>query len=159
MDKINTLEKILDRQLAWISRADTRISLVLPLATAMLGSLAALAPKPTNWEILPAILASISAILIVLAMIFSSLACFPRVAGPKSSNIFFNGIAGRETGQYKKIMCEISEDDYLDDICRQCHRNAQIAKAKFEWIQKALASLLISVIPWILTVYLLYKAN
>jgi hypothetical protein len=159
MDKINTLEKILDRQLAWISRADARMSLVLPLATAMLGALAALAPAPANWEILPAILSSISAILIVLAIIFSSLACFPRTEGPKSSNIFFNGIAGHEAGQYRNIMCEISEDEYIDDKCRQCHRNAQIAKSKFEWIQKALASLFLSVIPWIITVYLLYKAN
>lgn len=159
MDKINTLEKILDRQLLWISRADARISLVLPLATAMLGVLAALAPRPANWEIFSAILASISAILIVLSIIFASLACFPRAEGPKGSNIFFNGIAGREAGQYQKTMCEISEDEYLEDICCQCHRNAQIAKVKFEWIQKALASLLISMIPWIITVYLLYKAN
>lgn len=159
MDKINTLEKILDRQLAWINRADARISLVLPLATAMLGAIAALAPEPANWEVLPAILSSISATLIGLAIIFSSLACFPRTKGPKSSNIFFDGIAGREASQYKNRMCEISEEEYLDDICRQCHRNAQIAKSKFGWIQKALAALLISVIPWIITVYLLYKAN
>jgi len=159
MDKISTLEIILDRQLTWVGRADTRISLILPLATAMLGVLAALAPEPCKWNILPAILASISAILILLAIIFSALACFPRTAGPKSSNIFFNGIAGREPEQYKKIMSDVSEDDYFDDICRQCHRNAQIAKIKIEWIQKALASLLISVIPWIVTVYLLYNVN
>lgn len=125
----------------------------------MLGALAALAPEPNNWEILPAILSSISVILIALSIIFSSIACFPRTKGPKSSNIFFNGIAGREAGQYKNIMCEISEDEYLDDLCSQCHRNAQIAKSKIEWVQKALASLLISVIPWIITVYLLYRVN
>jgi len=159
MDKINTLEKILDRQLTWISRADARISLVLPIATAMLGALATLAPEPANWEILPAIFASISAIFTGLAIIFSTLACFPRTYGPRSSNIFFNGIAGREADQYKKIMSEITEEDYLDDICRQCHRNAEIAKTKFEWIQKALAFLLISIIPWVITLYLLYRGN
>lgn len=159
MNKITILEKILDRQLVWISRADSRISLILPLATAMLGALVALTPKPSEWTILPAILATISVILILLAIIFSALACFPRTDGPKSSNIFFNGIADREAEQYKKAIDELSEDYYLEDLSRQCHRNAQIAKTKTGWIQKALASLLISVVPWVVTLHLLYNGK
>jgi hypothetical protein len=159
MDKIETLEKILDFQLTWISRADSRISLILPLGTAMLGALAALAPEPCKWNILCIILTSLSTLLILVSLIFSSLAIFPRTKGPKSSNIFFNGIAARDMEKYKKIMHKISDNEYIDDLCHQCHRNAQIAKTKTSWIQRALALLLLSVIPWIVAVYLLYSVK
>lgn len=159
MNKIETLEKILDRQLDWINRADNRISLILPLGTAMLGVLAALAPEPCNWNITSAIMASLSAILILLAIIFSAFACFPRTDGPKSSNIFFNGIAANSSEQFIRTISKISDDVHIEDLCNQCHRNAQIAKAKTGWIQRALAVLLFSVIPWIIAVYLMYSVK
>lgn len=159
MDKVKTLEHILDLQLGWVRAADTRLTMIVPLATAMLTVLAALAPKASEWCILPAISCSLSAILILLAIVYSAFACFPRTEGSKGSFVFFGGIADREADQYRKSILGLEEEDYINDLSSQCHRNAQIARQKYAWAQKALASLLLAILPWLVSVYTLYSAG
>jgi len=159
MNKIEKLEKILDLQLGWVRAADTRLTLTLPLATAMLTVLAALAPEPTNWNILPAITCSISAIIVLLSIVFSYFAFFPRTQGPKGSFVFFGGIAAREAEQYRKSILDLTEDEYMTDLSNQCHRNAQIASQKYAWAQRSLAALLIAILPWLISIYLLYNTS
>jgi hypothetical protein len=53
---------------------------------------------------------------------------------------------------------DLTIDAYLEDLTVQCHRNAEIATRKFVWIQRALLCLYLSVVPWALALWLLYKA-
>jgi len=156
MDKAKTLEKILELQLGWVRAADTRLSLVIPLATAMLTALAALSPMPTEWTACTAIIFALTSIFLILSIVFSSLAFFPRTEGPEGSYVFFGGIASRKREEYLKVISELTEEDYISDLSSQCHRNAEIAGIKYGWAQKAIASLLVAILPWLFTVYSLY---
>lgn len=156
---IPLLETSLDRQLRWIGAADTRISLILPLATAMLGTLAALSPSYASWHVGLAICSSAAAGLLVLSIIFVALACFPRTEGPKGSTVFFGGISNLSIEQFQHSMKGMTTEQYETDLILQCHRNAEIAAAKFRWVQKALAFLLLAALPWAISIFLLYVAS
>lgn len=153
------LEKELSRLLAWIQSAETRIGLVLPLSTAMLGVLSVLAPTFSKWTIFPAIMSAFSVLFLVLSVTFSALASFPRTSGPKGSLIYFGGIVSMELDQYRAASKNLDLDEYIEELIKQCHRNAQIAERKYAWIQRALGCLFISSAPWALSVYLLYSAK
>ena len=157
-DLVSFLEKNLARQISWISAADSKISFVFAIDTAMLGLLAAVSPKAaSSWAVAPAIFAAFAALCGLASLAFLSLASFPRTKGPKSSLIFFGGIARRDVDQFRKAACEMSTESHFDDLCVQCHRNAEIAKRKFVWVQRALVALYLSVAPWCLAIYLLYN--
>jgi hypothetical protein len=157
-DLVSFLEKNLTRQIAWISAADSKISFILAIDTAMLGFLAAVSPKAAGgWEVAPAICAAFAAVFGLTSLIFLSLASFPRTKGPKGSLIFFGGIAQRDAVQFRKATSEMSTESHFDDLCAQCHRNAGIAERKFVWVQRALIALYLSATPWCLAIYLLYN--
>ncbi len=80
-------------------------------------------------------------------------------SGPKGSLIYFGGISSQNSEQYEQAVMGLSRADYIKDLVKQCHRNAQIAEQKFTWIQRALACLFLSSVPWVLSVYLLYSAT
>ena len=155
-EKIERAEKALERLLTWINAADSRVRLVLPLSTAMLGALAVLAPAQDKWTVCAGILTSISGILLFLSIVFTACASFPRTTGPLGSTIYFGGIVSRELEQYKMVIGEQSDDQYLDDLLCQCHRNAQVAERKFNWVQKAMMSLFLATLPWLLAIATMY---
>lgn len=156
MNNREFVEKALDLQLRWIAAADSRISLLLPLGTAMLTVLAALSPEASDWTVFPGIVATISVILLLGALMCAAVASFPRTEGPKSSLLFFGGIVTKTADKYLKSIAELSTDDIIDDLAHQCHRNAQIAHHKFFWVKAGMISLLSSIAPWLLTIYSLY---
>lgn len=156
MDKIDYLEKELSRLLGWIQAADTRITLVLPLTTAMLGVLAVLAPKIGNWTIVSALATFFSAFFLVLSIICLAFASFPRTNGPKGSMIFFSGINSQDINQFKESVSALNENYYIADLVNQCHINAKIAGVKFTWVKRSLINLFVSSLPWFLSVHLLY---
>lgn len=156
MDKKQYLEKELTLLLGWIQAADTRISLVLPLSSAMLAALAAIAPTANEWSVCSAIFSAFSVLFLVLSISFSALSCFPRMEGPKGSMVFFSGIQNRELKQYKSDINELTEEKLIDDLVSQCHINAQIAHIKFTWVKRSLFCLFLSSLPWFVSIYLLY---
>lgn len=156
MNKIDYLEKELARLLSWIQAADTRIALVLPLATAMLGALAVLAPNNEKWTVVSAVATSFSSFFLILSILFLALASFPRTNGPRGSMIFFSGINDRELEQYRSSVNELDENGYENDLINQCHINAVIANSKFSWVKRSIFSLFVSSLPWFLSIYLLY---
>lgn len=157
--KIEFLEKELDRLLSWVQSVESRMSWVLPLSTAMLGALAVLAPTYAKWTILPAITSAFAVLFLVLSIAFSALSSFPRTSGPKGSLIYFGGIVSKDLDQYSKAISDLSKKEYFEDLVRQCHRNAQVAERKFTWIQRALGCLFIAAAPWVVSVYLLYSVK
>ena len=154
------LESNLARQLHWINSADTKAAFAFTLNTAMLGLLAAAAPRSaTNWALAPAIFASFAVALGVTSLLFLSFASFPRAKGPKGSLIYFGGIAQRGENQFKEAIQGLNNELYMDDLAAQCYRNAEIATRKFSWIQRAFFCLYISILPWTLALWLLYSAT
>lgn len=156
MDKKEYLEKELNLLLGWIQAADSRISLVLPLSSAMLAALAALVPTPSELSTCSAITSAFSIFFLVLSIFCSAISCFPRTVGPKGSMIFFSGIHSRGLKKYKSDVNELTEEKFIDDLISQCHINSQIAHIKFIWVKRSLLSLFISSLPWFLSIYLLY---
>ena len=113
-------------------------------------------PDAEAWDKAPAIFASLAAALGVASLLSATLATFPRTKGPKDSFIYFGGIAERTLDQFRESVSTMTSDSYVSDLAAQCHRNAEIATAKFLWVQRALCCLYLSVPPWALALWLLY---
>ena len=157
--RIAILEGELTRLLDWIKTAETKISLVLAISTAMLGVLAVLNPVCSTWTVFPAILASFATLCLVLSIVFLAVSSFPRTDGPDGSLIYFGGISALNLSSYITSMSNLTEDQYTNDLICQCHRNAQIAERKFTWVKRAIGCLFLSLGPWALSIYLLYSAK
>lgn len=155
-DKIDFLEKEIDRLLGWIQSVESRMTLILPLSTAMLSVLAILAPRFSEWSVGAGIFSAFAVSFLASSIACAAVASFPRTSGPKGSLVYFGGIATKEREQYKNAISTLDEDDYIADLAAQCHVNAQIAAKKYSWIQRSLASLFLSSLPWVISVYLLY---
>ena len=151
------LEKNLARILGWISAADARVAPLFAINTAMLGVVAALLPKPALWEKLPLVTAVLTMICLGASLVCIFLTTIPRTTGPKSSLLFFGGIAQKDAQQYHQAIKEHRDDDYLQDLAYQVHRNAEIANAKFKWIGFAMRWTLVGALPWLFAVFLLYQ--
>lgn len=159
VDHVDVLEKELPRLLEWVRAAESRLALVLPLSTAMLGALSVLAPAASRWPVSGAVTASFAAFFLVLSIIFAACASFPRTTGPKGSLIYFGCIVQKDLSQYSTAMRELTRDDYLDDLAKQCHRNAQIAERKYAWTRRSIACLFIGAAPWAVSLFLLYNGR
>jgi hypothetical protein len=119
-ESVDMMEKELSRLLEWIRSADSRLKIVLPLSTAMLGALSLLAPPASQWTVLASITTSFASLFLTLSIAFAALASFPRTAGPKGSLIFFGGIITKDLVQYNVAVREMNMDQYLDDLISVC---------------------------------------
>jgi hypothetical protein len=149
------LEKNLQRQLDWIRAADSKIAPIIAIDTFMLGTLAALTSQITKfnpiilfWEIFAGLL-----LLIGLTSIF--FAVFPRTSGPAGLNIYFGGIVDIDCKTYLEKLKELNDNDYIEDLTRQTHRNAQIAFEKYKFIKYSLRFLFYSILPWLISLLFL----
>jgi hypothetical protein len=151
------LEGSLGRQLAWIAAADGKTGFIFAVATAMLGLLASAAPKYGDWTAL-----GVAFAVTATATLVSCLACvvatiFPRTTGPKLSVIFFGAVADRSVDDYRAEVQSLTDEAYTEDLIQQCHINAQIAAVKFTWVKRASVLLAVSVIPWVVAAYFLFR--
>lgn len=152
-------ESVLARLLEWIRAADMRLGFALPLATAMLGVLAALAPPHGSWSLFGGIMTAFAALFLFFSVGFSALSSFPRTKGPLGSMIYFAGITANEQAQYESSFKAMSDADYLSDLLRQCHRNAQIAERKFIWVQRSIGCIYVAFAPWAFGIFELYAGS
>lgn len=158
-DQIAWSESQLSRLLEWVRAAESRLGLVLPLATAMLGTLAVLAPDKISWTVWAGIATFVSALLLLMSLVFAACASFPRTTGPKGSLIYFAGIVAKDVQQYQDAVKSMTPDSYLNDLIRQCHRNAQIAERKYTWVQRSMGCLFAAALPWFASVFILYSRD
>jgi hypothetical protein len=150
------LQYVLDKQLGWITSADSRLSLVLPLSTAMLGALAVYATNPNEWPLMAGIPAAFAIFFLSLSIIFCACASFPRTTGTKGSMMFFEGIISRDISQFRAVVKSATKDEFHDDLVQQCYINAQIASAKFAWVKRGMISVLTAMFPWAFAIYQFY---
>ncbi len=80
-------------------------------------------------------------------------------AGHPVSRIFFGPIADQTRDGYVEKTQKITARQHTDDLARQIHANATIARAKFCWVQRALFILLVSVPVWLVALYLLHEGT
>ncbi len=150
------LETTLARLIDFIKAADAKIPPILAINTAMLGVFVSLIPKSAQWTLLMGILTVIAVVPILLSLISLCLATFPRTQGHKGSLLYFEGIKSHEPKKYLQKIQELSENELLEDLANQCHRNSEIASAKYSYIKFAMGSLFISIIPWLTLIFLIY---
>lgn len=155
--KIEIQERTLGYQLDWIKAVDTKTEILIAIDLAMLGLLAAVAPKPTDLSALPIIMLSASALPLLVSLFYCVRATFPHLDGPRGSLIYFGGICAHDREGFGDLARGRSETDHLKDLCDQTHQNALIAGTKYKRIQAAFMAMFIGAAFWLPTVYILYQ--
>ncbi|HEX8211617.1 MAG TPA: Pycsar system effector family protein [Longimicrobium sp.] len=156
---LDVLEKTLERMLLWIAAADNKVAPVMAIDTAMLGVVAAIAPKPGNWTLGAGLTTAVTVALIFASLIILFFAAFPQTSGPKGSLVFFGGITQRDLDVFVTEITDLPIGNYRKDLAHQCYRNAEIAGRKYRYVKFAMATLFAAIIPWMLAVYLMYGAG
>jgi len=156
-DSVAFLEKTLTRLLEWIRAADSKIPPVLAISTSMLGVMAVFVPKVSDWTSLSALVGILALVLLLVCLFFLSIACFPRTDGPTDSLIYFETIKALDYDAYLNKIKQMTTTGYSVDLAKQCHRNAEIASSKYFRLKIAMVSLFLSIIPWLVFVFILYK--
>lgn len=157
MKPVEQLENILGRLLHWISSADAKTTPILAITTSMLGVVAALAPKSNEWSSGLVILGLLSTTPLIVSLIALFFVTFPRTEGPEGSMIYFEGIKAKPREDFIRDVLDRDEANYTTDLAEQCHRNAQIASAKFIALRVSMLSLFIAIVPWLVLIWRLYQ--
>src|SRR5438132_2680457 len=135
-ERIEAAEANLDRLLEWVGRYDNKSSALVGIDTAMVGALALIIRGlGTN-------LAESSAIALAIlplggAFLLMFLGGYPRLKAPNDSLLFFGTIAKKKANEYKEAFEKQTEQEYLDDLVVQCHRNSEILDVKFRYLKRA----------------------
>jgi hypothetical protein len=152
--QLDLAEKNLEFLLDWVGRHDNKSSIIFGIGTGMLGVIATLAPDKASWYYEMIICAGLSIFLLFLTLLFVYLGNYPRLEGHSESLFYFGSICKKSKKQYKKVFSKRTKEELLSDILEQCHRNSEILDKKFNYLKRAFIALLISVIPWLITIYL-----
>ncbi|MCE7915733.1 MAG: hypothetical protein DYH15_13965 [Nitrosomonas sp. PRO4] len=155
-ETLDLLDRILSKQLSWIATVDTKGTLLFAIESAMLAVLAAIVPSVEQWTIAAAVSSSIALISLLASIVFVAFAAFPNLNGARGSAVFFGGIAATDENQYVKKLAQGITNDLLEDFARQCHRNAEIANIKFEYIKKSAISTFLALPFWLISIWLFY---
>jgi hypothetical protein len=157
MKPTEQLERTLERLLQWISSADGKVAPILAITTSMLGFIAAWAPRSEQWTIGIVFLFLLALVPLFISLVSLFFVTFPRTEGPEGSLIYFEGIKKRKKGEYIKEALARQESAYSTDLAEQCHRNAEIASAKFTALRVAMFTLFFAIAPWLILVWRLYQ--
>jgi hypothetical protein len=152
--KIEIAEKNLARLLEWVTRFDNKSIIILGVDTGMLGVLASFAPPLKSLSLAVIFVASLSLFFLGLSLLFIYLGSYPRTTGPKHSLLYWGCISQRSFSQYKDSFKDESDEEYLNDLLEQCHRNSEILDKKFTNLKWAYRMLFVALSPWIITIYL-----
>lgn len=152
-NKITAAVKTLDTLLKWSGRYDNKLSVFAAIDIGMLGAMF-IAIHPLISLILK-FMFFLTLILLGFSLIEILLGSFPRTASPNKSLIFFGTIAKMDQDYFKKAFKNLSDEDYIDDILSQCHRNSQILSVKFLHFRIAVLLGMMAIIPWLLSFFLL----
>lgn len=155
-EKIDLLDKTLNRTLGAIGSADAKVAQLFAISTGMLGFEATIVAKIKPFIWYDCIFVGFSALPLLFCVISLFMVLYPRLSGPPTSVLYFNKIAMSDGDYYKNRVDDLKDEELFDDYARQCHRNAEIAREKFSWLRKANLSLFISIIPWLAVVLIGY---
>jgi hypothetical protein len=161
MNRIESIEYIHNLQLAMIHAADSKLYLVMPLATAMLGSLALIINN--NWldsSNVMIVLLIIDIFSLTGSIVFCGISATPRVVRSQNSLISFDEIKRFELKEHYINKISISTDeDYKNALQDHCYSSAVIASKKFKNVSTAIILLITGAVLWsiMLSVTLIHK--
>jgi hypothetical protein len=161
VDRLAYAQWVLERNLHWIAAVETKTAVVISVDLAMLGALGVafgeLAPNEREpWAVAWGFFAAVP---LAISMLQGALAVLPQVGGPDRSLIFFGKVALLARDDYSKELQAASEQALLQDCIDQAHRNAEIAKLKYERVTLSLKLALVSIPFWLVAVFKLVQAN
>lgn len=158
-ERLAIAQWVLERNLAWIAASEVKVGFIVTIDMAMLGGLAAAFGNLKIAERIGCIYlwALTGAIPIAIAIFCSGMSLLPRMDGPERSVLFFGRIAQLDRANYSAKFRQVSDEELLDDLTSQIHRNAEIAASKFLWVRRSMLWSFLSVIPWILAIAILVK--
>lgn len=157
-EQIDVAKDTLGRVLGFFSRVDTVSSIVLAIDISALALLASNAPPVKDMDGW-AIFALVAVILIGLSLYHLYRGAFPRLQGGPLSLIYFREIAARKEEEFIKAFKEQNEDFYLNDLLSQVWRNSEILTQKFTHLNFAFTFLALSVIPWLIALFVFASRN
>jgi hypothetical protein len=153
--KISAAQWILERQLQWIAQAEVKIGVLVTLDIAMLGGIFATYSGTqihTHW----ATGTSGCAIAFLCFALFCAAMCLlPRLKAPHPSIIFFGTIAQKAASDFVTEVIAKTDQQILEDLLCQIHRNAEIARDKHTWVRRAQYGSFIAAPFWIAAVLIL----
>lgn len=153
-DKTSAAEYVLQATIEWVPRVDNRISILLGVLVAMIGTILVVAPPIDKWSDAAIITSMATGASLIVAAFGMFKATFPVTKGPTDSRIFFGSVGKRKAADYAAGFLAQSKSDYLDDLLAQIHRNAEIVSAKFKHIKIAFISTVVAVPLWAATLIL-----
>jgi uncharacterized membrane protein YgdD (TMEM256/DUF423 family) len=155
---LDVQERALDRISDWIRAADAKTTPILAIDAALTATLVGLAARPGAWMEWSGYWLFLGAALLVTSLLMVAISTSPRLTRRAPSLIFFGEIASLPPGEYLARVSARSPVDYLADLTTQCHRNAEIATAKYRWVRFATLALLLGLLPWLIALYVLVGA-
>lgn len=156
---IDTAQWMLERQLHWIAQAEVKVAALLTLDIAMIGGLFAAWSTIKTHPLWPALLSAISTGFMCGAVFCAAFCLMPRVSAPtRSGGLYFGQIAAtNDPADFVAAHRKKSSQDILEDWLFQVHRNAQIAKAKHEWVRRGLLCSFAGAAAWLAAVIMLVE--
>lgn len=151
-EKLATAQWVFERTLGWIAQAEIKIGIVATIDIAMLGGLAAAFSEATTKTCLIYTSSSLAAVFSVAGIACAAFSLLPRLTGPDRSLIYFGRVAAVGRVDYVASFKQSSDEDMLNDLLDQIHRNAEIAKAKHMWVRRAMELSFLGAIPWVIAI-------
>lgn len=158
-ERLQFAKWVLERNLGWVVAAEVKTGVVVAIDTAMLGALAAAfsALQPTERLAWANLMTTLSAGCLLASVYCAAMAVLPRMNGPKSSLVFFGGIAKHDTSDFQQTFRSSELGFLLDDCLAQIHRNAEIARDKFRWVRVSMIWSFVAIVPWVAALALLVR--
>jgi hypothetical protein len=155
--KTDQAEENLQRKLDWVGRHDSKIVFVTGIIIAMLGLLASACSKIDTWTFLLYLIFGVTALTLFVSLFFIYKSQYPKTFSTNNSLNYFGTIADMKFDEFKRRTKQATDEDYLEDLLCQIHTNSQILKLKFRFLKVSLILLGISVIPWMVCLYLSHE--
>lgn len=152
---IEKAETNLRTHLEWVGRYDTKISFVTVISIGMLGVMIDKISSSEDLNIYTSLILVATTLLLLLSLLFIYLGQYPHIESKNNSIIFFKTISEMKVDEFIKQFKNTSDEDYLNDTLFQVHINAELLTKKFIFFKRSLVFLLLSIIPWVILLYVL----
>jgi hypothetical protein len=136
--RIEALEKELARLLDWIKQSDTKSQMLIAINLAIITAVVGQTPHANKFHDWVFIFLLGGCALPIWNLYRCFKAVTPHVKGTaKTSLIFFGKIDELTDVEFSEAIKSRSEEDYEDDLIRQCKTNALIANKKYKRVKLA----------------------
>ena len=153
--RLSLAQWTLDKNLGWIAASEVKSAFIFAAAASMLGVLySGINSLQWLWPCL-LYLGAASLVLLGVSIICTISVVIPRLKSPNDSLFFFGSISQKTNDGYRDEFLNGANEDFLEDIVSQIHRNSQIAVKKQKLVKTGIIFLLLGLIPWALSVLLI----